>query len=571
MRHFQLSQLRHALLPAIIPSLVSCGGDTPKVDLSTLQAPIACADLKQLSVPASAIGLPTGGASVESAQMVETSGSGADLIGAHCKVIAAIAAVDKNAPPIRLQLHLPVNWNQKTFHFGGGGYDGELGVFLNAVFGGPLDQLTPQGRGYAVFSSDAGHTQKEPFIFGRDASFATNDEALKNFGGDQLKKTRDAALYILDKHYRRPVQKQYFFGGSTGGREALTVLQRWPENYDGVISFFPAWNTLSMELQFGRITRALAQPGAYLNVAKRSLILQAAVANCDALDGVSDSIIGNVAACNAQFDPATATLNGAPVRCTNGLDSGDTCLSDAQIAALKVMNTPARFNFTLASGETGYPGINVWGADLGIPSTNPELALNQILGLNALAPAHPFTPDMPYLSVFYDQWAKYFVTRDANFNSLTLDPENPGPWAQRISDLSLMFDANKTDLSAFANKGGKLLLLHGTADALVSSRASANYFERVQAKMGANTTAAFFKYYEVPAYGHNASATFNIAWDSVSALENWVERGVAPTNQVVTDRTGIPGRTRPLCEYPTWPKYKGSGDPNLASNFICSQ
>jgi hypothetical protein len=88
--------------------------------------------------------------------------------------------------------------------------------------------------------------------------------------------------------------------------------------------------------------------------------------------------------------------------------------------------------------------------------------------------------------------------------------------------------------------------------------------------MGAARTDGFLRYYEIPGYNHAASAVFNAAWDSITALENWVERGVAPTGQVVADTAGVPGRTRPLCEYPTWPKYGGSDDVNAASSFGCA-
>ena len=107
-------------------------------------------------------------------------------------------------------------------------------------------------------------------------------------------------------------------------------------------------------------------PGAYPNQPKRKVLYDAAIAACDNLDGVNDGLISNVAACNASFDPSTAMLNGQPVRCANGADTGDTCLSDAQINALQVYNSQIVFGYALGSGETQYPGFNVWGADLGM-------------------------------------------------------------------------------------------------------------------------------------------------------------------------------------------------------------
>jgi hypothetical protein len=134
-----------------------------------------------------------------------------------------------------------------------------------------------------------------------------------------------------------------------------------------------------------------------------------------------------------------------------------------------------------------------------------------------------------------------------------------------------MLDVNQTAYSAFAAKGGKLLIAHGTADVLVSTRATAQYFERMQAAMGAEKVREFARYYEIPGYGHAASTVFNAAWDSLTTLENWVEKNTAPVDQVVTDSVGSPGRQRPLCEYPSWPRYRGTGDLKAAASFTCAQ
>ena len=171
--------------------------------------------------------------------------------------------------------------------------------------------------------------------------------------------------------------------------------------------------------------------------------------------------------------------------------------------------------------------------------------------------------------MFWDQWVRNFVTRDASFNSLSLDPQNPGAWTDRIHHLAKLQDINSTNLSAFNQRGGKLLMAHGTADVLVSTRATEQYYERVVQTMGAANVKNFARYYEVPGYGHAASTVFNANWDSLRALDQWVSAGTAPTAQVVSDTAGVPGRTRPLCEYPTWPRYSGAGDVNQAASFSC--
>jgi feruloyl esterase len=180
----------------------------------------------------------------------------------------------------------------------------------------------------------------------------------------------------------------------------------------------------------------------------------------------------------------------------------------------------------------------------------------------------PMPRSAPYVSVLLDQWIKYSVTRDASFDSLSLDPENPGPWVSRIGALSTQLDTS-TDISAFAARGGKLLLAHGLADVLVSTRATEQYYQRLQSSMGASTVDKFVRFYETAGLGHAVSTVFNATWDSLTALEQWAEKDTAPVAQITTDTAGVPGRTRPLCDYPKWPQYKGSGDVNAAASFNC--
>lgn len=553
--------------------LAGCGGDDNGNTTTPTPTPVAqqmtCAQLATMTIPASSIGLPTTGATVTSATIVPAAGSGATAVGEYCRVAVDIAPLDATAPKIKMAVALPSTaWNGKAMMFGGGGYDGTIPNVAGNVPAGPTDQPTPLGRGYATFASDSGH--QAGALGSQDGSFGVNDEAVANFSGDALKKTRDVALAIVKARYAATgFTKAYFAGGSSGGREALEVVQKWPQDWDGAIVLYPAGAAASLDLQFGRITRAFAQPDAYPNQAKRKRLYDAALATCDGLDGVVDGLVSNIRACNAAFDPATATINGVALRCPGGTEGGDTCLSDAQINALKVFNTPITFSYPLASGETQYPGFNVWGTDLGVVNPSPLQPTVIALSLGTSQPASPMPTTAPYGSTFWDQWVRYFVTRDPNFNSLTLDPQNPGAYQARISTLTGLQDVNKTDLSAFQAKGGKILMAHGMSDALVSTRASEQYYERVRAVMGSARVDSFFRFYEIPGYGHAVSTVYNAAWDSLTTLENWVEKGTLPPNQTVADTAGVPGRTRPLCDYPSFPRYNGSGDVNAAASYTC--
>lgn len=544
-------------------SLAACGGsDDPVFNFEAASQALA----KQ-QVAAVQIGLPTSGAKVTSIE-TPTAATGAQP-PASVRANVSIAPVDATAPAIQMALLLPKQWNGKVVMVGGGGYNGIM-PSLYTYPAAPASQgaYPLLDQGYAVFASDSGH--QGGAAGSRDGSFGMNDEAVTNFSGAALKKVSDVAQVLVTSFYGKKPEKRYFMGGSTGGREALAVAQKWPADWDGVVAWYPAWNAASLDLQFGRISRAFAQPQAYPSLDQRKLLRQAALAQCDALDGVADGVISNVSACNAQFDPATAQFNGQPLRCASGTNEGDQCLSDAMIAALKVYDTPITFSSPLGSGETQYPGFNVWGSELGETGTSALQPTVNLLAMNTTPPASPAPLTAPYWAVFWDQWVRFFVTRNASFDALSLDPQNPGPWKDRIDALTKLQDINSTDLSAFQQRGGKLLMAHGTADVLVSSRATAQYWQRLQTTMGADKVKTFARYYEVPGYGHAASTAFNANWDALQALDNWASQGTAPVAQVVSDTAGVPGRTRPLCEYPSWPRYSGAGDVNQAASFGCA-
>jgi hypothetical protein len=527
---------------------------------------VTCAELMGTVIPAAEFSLPTTGASITSAVVVPATAPGPTAVGGYCKVQGAIHPVDPVAPDIIFQVNLPDSWNGKALQFGGGGYNGTLAGAAAGGTGnipaGPIDRPVPLGRGYATFASDSGHQAAVPYsttVPSLDARFGLNDEALENFSYAQLKKTRDAAIHIISSWYAHLPTRTYFAGGSTGGREAMAVTQLWPQFYDGAISWYPAWNAASLDLQFGRISRAFAATGAYPNEAKKKLLYDTVMAACDGLDGLNDGIVSHVAAC--RFDPRS-------LRCPGGADIADSCLSDAQISAYNVYNTAIQFGYALGSGEKQYPGFNVYaGADT-----------RALLQLNLDPPAPLGSPPaaseilrMPYLYNFWDGWIKYFVTRDPTFNSLLFDPLNPGVYQDRVAALTELQDINDTNLDAFAARGGKLLLAHGAADALVSTRATEDYYERLVDRYGkgAKGVRSFVRYYEAPGFGH-AAGVFRPGWDSLKALEDWVEEGIAPADQVAVDTNAATlGRARPLCEYPEWPRYNGYGDPNSAASFKC--
>ena len=163
---------------------------------------------------------------------------------------------------------------------------------------------------------------------------------------------------------------------------------------------------------------------------------------------------------------------------------------------------------------------------------------------------------------------RHMALRDPNVDTLKFDPKQH---VQRLKLISMILDANSVAVEPFRDHGGKLLLLHGTADMAVPPQNTVDYYERLVARFGADKLKDFVRFYVVPGFGHG-DGPFQASWDWLTALDTWVENGQAPASLLTVD-TAMPtaGRSRPLCEYPAWPKYRGSGDPNAAGSFVCTE
>jgi alpha-beta hydrolase superfamily lysophospholipase len=509
---------------------------------------VACRQLRHATVSAEAIGMPTTGAIVTSAsdhQAGEMS---------YCRVMGRIHPVDPKADDIRFELNLPDSWNGKALHYGGGTFDGYLaaanGRGRTAV--SLKSQPAPLNRGYATFGSDAGH-HKSYFplpdaINAVNAKFARNPEMEANFGGDALKKVHDVAAALIVRHYGHAATRMYFIGGSTGGREALHVAQSFPADYDGVLAAYAAWDQVELDLQFIRTAQALYAPGGFLGRSKTHLILRAVEKSCDAQDGLRDGIISDPAGCHVQ---ATS------LRCEDGR-SHHGCLSDAQLHTLETFVTEQRTSVTLSSGMDSIPGYNALsGVDLG-----------HATGLLPFPLHHPLIFLNSFGYVLGNEVTRNFLTVGRHYNSLHFDVKTGGRWQGEVVRQAKELDSTNTDLRPFLERGGKLILLHGTADAVVPTNSSVEYYQRLQTTMGVEATGKFARLYLVPGMGHGFGK-FNGGFDTIGTLDAWVDSGVAPKDLVVTNNHN--GQTRPLCEWPAWPRYEGSGDVNSASSFTCVQ
>ncbi|HSV47068.1 MAG TPA: tannase/feruloyl esterase family alpha/beta hydrolase, partial [Ramlibacter sp.] len=258
------------------------------------------------------------GKTIAGATLTTAAVAASGAVPSHCKVTGTIA------PALNFEIELPETWNGKLYYAGGGGYNGAIAL----QFASPA-----LSQGYAVVGSDSGH-QGSLLL----ADFALTDTfAAQLFGSLSVPTVMSTALETLTAAYGVPPSKSYFEGCSNGGREALMAVQRSPNLFDGVIARAPAYNWVGFMGAFNRTSKALAAPGGAFSAAKTALLAKHVRNACDALDGVVDGVVSNRAACTP------AVVNVSALRCTGGADSGDSCLSDPQLAVVTSWTTDAVF------------------------------------------------------------------------------------------------------------------------------------------------------------------------------------------------------------------------------------
>jgi len=507
----------------------------------------ACEGLSGLTLAPEKIGLPTGGAAVQSAQMVAANAKD-NPNGDYCKVVGIVKPKNPTSPNLEFEVNLPASWNLRALQMGGGGYDGSLVNGLGAFTLQPAGVENPLKQGYVTLGSDGGHKGAAGF----DGSFGLDDEALRNFGKESVKKAHDAAIQVIKKAYGRAPQRFYFIGGSQGGHEALDAAARYPKDYDGVVANYPAYNVTMLHLGSLNAGRAVYEGGgaAWLSPAKTKLITDAVYAACDSLDGVKDGIIGNVRGCNATFDVKT-------LRCADGSDKGDTCLSDAQLAAVAKITSEYK------------PGVKAAGLD-----SFPRWALLEG-GLfrersnfgSVQQPSNPNTGKEPLLYIAGEQTAKFIIARNPQLDVMKFDPRD---YRDRIATVGSIIDVSDVSLKAFKARGGKIILTHGTADDFITPHNTEVYYAKQVKEFGQSSLDSFARFYMIPGFGHGFGP-FNAKFDGLKAIQDWVEKGQAPAGMVTTDGNPNANRARPMCEWPRYPKFTGAaGTEGNAASFTCT-
>lgn len=443
--------------------------------------------------------------------------------------ITAIVTHHPGDNHIKVFIALPSKrWNGRFMGTGGGGYAG----------GSPSSLDAPARKGYAVGATDTGNPE------------GTAKFAIDSNGKPAWQRMRDNAylgihdMTVVGKaltkaFYGKAPRYSYFLGGSTGGRQALTEAQRYPQDYDGILALSPA-------IARDRYVPAQLWPQVvmldandFLSLEKREAATAAAVKACDGADGVVDGVIDDPMRC--KYDPVALV----------GTKIGNTTFTE----------TDARVIREIWQGAKAHDGSFLWWG----PTPGTELTNLANTEGTPLA-GKPCEEGL--------DWFRYFLVLDPKWDWKTLTRgEFELLFLQSIQEYASIYGGDDPNLVGFRDRGGKLLIVHGLADEFVPPQKTIDYYSAVQQRMdGSYDTASFIRLFLVPGADHDYATpvptpSFGAAFD---ALIQWVENGHAP-EQLLAELDGSDGkpvRTRPLFPYPRVARYKGSGSPNVAANFI---
>jgi len=468
----------------------------------------------------------------------------------YCEVVATIAPTPDSSIGVRVWMPTQ-RYNGRYLGTGNGGYAG--GYFQSELADGI-------NRGFATANTDMGATGAAGV---NGDALIGHPEKWKDFGWRATHLMTTFSKALINAFYGDPASKSYFTGCSTGGQQALMEAQRFPYDYDGILAGAPAFNRTHIHTVTVAQYRAThITPTAYIPPTKLDAVNQAVLAQCRAKDGgaAADSFLTDPRLC--KFDPAT-------LACPAGLDAPN-CLNPDQVAAMKVYYAGST---NLATGAIINPG-NARGSETSNPAAL-GFALNESLNEPSF--------DSLFKWVFGAtwQWQSFDFNRDMDSVDQVL-----------AADLN----ATSTDLRAFFGNGGKLVMHAGWADPLIPSQGAINYYNALVKNYGGNGNGGLKKTQNVArlfmspgmwhcnggpgpnSYGgaiQQPPPSYDAQYDLLTSLTQWAEGGAAPSSVIATKYTndtpqlGIQAQ-RPICSYPLIPVYRGAGDPNIASSFVCA-
>ena len=471
---------------------------------------------------------------------------------------------------IGFEMRLPQDWNGRFFHQVNGGIDG----VVQPAYGPNTNSRGALAQGFAVISSDAGHTGRQNPRFGEDPIARTD------YGYGAVGKLTPMAKGLIAFAYGKGPDRSYIGGCSNGGRHTMVAAARYGNQYDGYLVGAPGYrlpNAALAQLWAAPQWARLATPGATVNhpfapnvkipdlgsaftAAERQTVADAILGKCDALDGSVDGMVQDVKACQTKFNIQ------ADVATCSGARTGQ-CLTLDQ----KNLVTQVYAGGKTPSGQLIYSSFP-W--DTGIAA--PNWANWKFVNSQALDPAAGYIFMSPSRSIaglssidLDEGYRAIFATAAPHTESADTVITPPGK-------------DNPVNLAPLRARGAKMLMYHGVSDAIFSADDTANWFDRLN-RAQSGKAADFARYFPVPGMAHCSGGPSTDRFDGLGALVKWVEQGDAPeqifasargpgnTAGVNTDvpKEWSPTRTRPLCPYPQVARYNGTGDKEDAGNFSC--
>ncbi len=497
----------------------------------------------------------------------------------HCLVKGRMnertSPVDGKAYAIGFEMRLPSAWNGRFFHQTNGGLDGfVVPAYGDILGGGPRSNGLL--KGFAVLSSDAGHAFERNTPGIGAAVFGRDPQARLDYGYNAVAQLTPMARALIASYYGKAPDKAYLVGSSNGGRHGMVAAARDTGRYDGILVSTPGYNLPRAAVaqvwgaqQFASVARATDRDGrpdieSGFTPAELQLLSERILARCDALDGLADGLVHDVAACQRTFN----VMADVP-SCSAGAPEGS-CLSPAQKGVLaKVFAGPGVY--TGLPWDAGVRGAD-WRAWKFVNSVGPRDAV--ALAFVFVTP--PLSPDVVngQGTAIKDYALSFSLERDGPKVDAT-----DAVYTQ--SAMHFMTPPEPTVMRSFVERGGKLLMFHGTADPVFSALDSMRWLDAFTAQWGAKA-ANTARLYLVPGMNHSRGGPATDQLDMVEALVAWVERGVAPEGVDAAARgvgtavpnpevpaTWSPTRTRLLCPYPSVARYRGTGDAEAAASFAC--
>jgi hypothetical protein len=437
-----------------------------------------------------------------------------------------LTQTDPAGHAIHVYVWLPDSWNGRFQGVGG------------AVFEcGPMYSETAAAiqDGYASATTDCGVNPADLLT----GSWALNSNGtldtplIDDFSYAGIHDMTVAGKAVTSVYYPSPLRYSYFNGCSTGGREGLMEAQRYPADYNGIVSGSPAINWTKFIPTELWPELVMLQSKDFLPACKQTAFTDAVIAAC--ADG--SGVIENPAACH--FDPFKLVGHVTPC--------GTITATDAAVME-KIWTGP------IVDGQHLWYGLEPGSSTLSLAATTSS---------NGTTGPEPFPIPVG--------WLQYWLTQNPGFNWETLTYEQFLQYFELSVGKFPVIATDNPDLSAFERDGGKILIWHGLADELIFPQGTIQYYQRVQDTVGAANTATFARLFIAPGAQHCAAAAGPAPANPLQDVVNWVEHGQAPATILATGgvdpSTGQPTQ-RPLCAYPHLSEYV-SGDPDSLDSYSC--